>query len=42
MRDAAAMAGTTQHGLTAMARKAALDRRPQVSGERRAAFAELT
>jgi Ti-type conjugative transfer relaxase TraA len=42
MRDADAMAGDTRHGLTAAQGEAALDRHPQVSGERRAAFWELT
>ena len=42
MCDAAAMAGATRHGLTAAACQAALDRHKQVTGERRAAFGELT
>ena len=42
MRDAAAMAGDTRHGLTAAEGEAALDRHPQVTGERRDAFWELT
>ena len=42
MRDAAAMAGATRHGLASAVREATLDRHPQVTGERRAAFGELT
>ena len=42
MRDAAAMAGDTRHGLTAAEGEAALDRHPQVTGERRDVFWELT
>ena len=42
VRDADAMAGATRHGLTAAACQAALDRHKQVTGERRAAFWELT
>ena len=42
MRDASALAGDTRHGLTAAQGEAALDRHPQVTGERRAAFWELT
>ena len=38
MRDAAALAGPTRHGLTAAECQAALDRHKQVTGERRAAF----
>jgi hypothetical protein len=41
MRDASAMAADTRHGLTATQGEAALDRHPQVTGERRAAFWEL-
>jgi Ti-type conjugative transfer relaxase TraA len=42
MRDAAAMAGQSGHGLAAAQTEAALDRHKQVTGERRAAFGELT
>ena len=42
MRDASTLAGDTRHGLTAAQREAALDRHPQVTGERRVAFWELT
>ena len=42
MRAADAMAGDTRHGLTAAQTDAALDRHKQVTGERRAAFWELT
>jgi ATP-dependent exoDNAse (exonuclease V) alpha subunit len=42
MRDADSMATGTRHGLTAAHGEAALDRHPQVTGERRAAFWELT
>ena len=42
MRDASALAGDTRHGLSAAQREAALDRHPQVTAERRAAFRELT
>ena len=42
IRDAATMAGDTRHGLTAAEGEAALERHPQVTGERRAAFWELT
>ncbi len=42
MRDASALAGESRHGLTGAEREAALDRHKQVTGERRAAFRELT
>jgi Ti-type conjugative transfer relaxase TraA len=42
MRDAEAMAGAGRHGLAAVACQAALHRHKQVTGERRAAFWELT
>ena len=42
MRDAAALAGKSRHGLPGAEREAALDRHKQVTGERRAAFRELT
>jgi Ti-type conjugative transfer relaxase TraA len=42
MGDATVMAGGTRHGLPGAARAAAVDRHPQVTGERRAAFGELT
>jgi ATP-dependent exoDNAse (exonuclease V) alpha subunit len=40
--DAAALAGRSRHGLTAAQGEAALDRHPQVTGERRAAFWRAT
>ena len=42
MHDASALAGDTRYGVTAAHGEAALDRYPQVTGERRAAFWELT
>jgi Ti-type conjugative transfer relaxase TraA len=42
MRDADAMAGDSRHGLSAARGESALDRHPQVTAERRAAFWELT
>ncbi|HTT81058.1 MAG TPA: AAA family ATPase [Stellaceae bacterium] len=42
MRDAAALAGATRYGLSTSEREAALDRHKQVTGERHAAFCELT
>ena len=42
MRDASALVGDTRHGLSAAQGEAALDRYPQVTAERRAAFRELT
>jgi ATP-dependent exoDNAse (exonuclease V) alpha subunit len=42
VEDAAALAGRSRHRLTAAQRQAALDRHPQVTGERRAAFEHAT
>ena len=42
MRNANAIAGQTRHGLSAAQGEAALKRHKQVTGERRAAFSELT
>jgi Ti-type conjugative transfer relaxase TraA len=42
VEDTAALAGRTRHGLTAAQAEAALDRHPQVTGERRKAFWQAT